>query len=216
MKFEESAKEGQIGENIYIEFLKENNINFYDARENPIYQHIDIDFVILKNNHSHEEVLQHLTHAEPQTRHIRQQEIGYAVEVKLDKVTHNPIIKNNQLISNGTGNIVYELISHAMPGCMAKSCADFILYVCVGQNINTQFTELKKAYLINLYNWRQYLCRPINIKTCVLKALETLGHNDNDILNILQPIKDIANNKSIVTDYTQKLIKFFPNNLKIT
>ena len=103
-----------------------------------------------------------------------------------------------------------------MPGCMARSRADFILYVCVGQNINTQFTELKKAYLINLHNWRQYLCNKKNIETCKLKPLETLGDNDNHILNILQPIKDIANNKSITTDYTQKLIKFFPNNLKIT
>ena len=50
MSFELSNIEGQIGEQMYIDYLKDNKIKFIDVREDKNAQLLDIDFIIPKGN----------------------------------------------------------------------------------------------------------------------------------------------------------------------
>jgi hypothetical protein len=219
MGFNESNLEGQIGEEMYINYLKDKNIEFFDVREDLLCQWMDIDFIIPSNNHTKEEILKEVKHAKPDTRATRQKEIGYTVEVKLDKVTHNRFKKYNGDISEGTGNLVYELISHNMPGCLARSYADFILYVCV-DNFDSE-TILKKAYMINLYKWRQAMVNTgkNNTQHIVLKPTKYVKENnelvEENILNILHPVKDLLTIDGAVKDLTDTFMKYFPKNINI-
>lgn len=219
MSFNDSNLEGQIGEEMYINYLKDKNIEFFDVREDLQCQWMDIDFIIPSNNHTKEEILEEVKHAKPNTRAKRQKEIGYAVEVKLDKVTHNRFKKHNGDISEGSGNLVYELISHNMPGCLARSYADFILYVCV-DNFDSE-TILKKAYMINLYKWRQAMVNTgkNNIQHVVLKPTKYVKENnklvEENILNILHPVKDLLTVDGAVKDLTDTFMKYFPKNINI-
>lgn len=218
--FEISNKEGGIGEQLYIDYLNNQNKNFYDVRENVICQELDIDFIIpIKDNVSLDEILLNIRSGNPNQRQERQKNIGYAVEVKVDKVTHNRYKKRNGEISNGTGNLVYEVISHNMPGCLARSYADFILYVCI--DTFDEYTILKKAYMINLHKWRDSMVNSDrnnqNIKLKPLKfVLENGKQVEENILNILHPVKDLLQlGNTVIIDYTDKLNPFFPTNLKL-
>lgn len=219
MAFDDSNIEGQVGEQMYIDYLKDNNINFIDVREDELCQWLDIDFIIPQGNHTKKDILDNIRNGNPNKRTQRQKEIGYTVEVKLDKVTHNRYINKNGMISNGTGNLIYELISHNMPGCLARSYADFILYICV--DTFDEQTVLSKAYMINLYKWRQAMVDSIdntqNIKLKSLKYLMVKGiKTEENILNILHPVYNLMSTKGIVVDITEKIKTFFPKNLHMS
>ena len=217
MSFETSNSDGQVGEQLYIDYLTNNNINFIDVRQDKHCQLLDIDFIIPKGTYDKNDILKYVTKAYPDDRAKRQMEIGYTVEVKLDKVTHNRTIKNNGEISNGTGNLVYELISHNMPGCMARSYSDFVLYICV--DTFDEFARLKKAYMINLYKWRQTIIDSgkNNTQNLQLKPLKFIKENDEyveeNVLNILHPVEKLMKINGVITDFTEKLLNFFPKNL---
>lgn len=220
MSFNESNTEGKIGEQLYIDYMNDNNIKFADVREDKLCQWLDIDFIILHNNHTKEDVLENIKNGNPSKRNIRQQNVGYAVEVKVDKVTHNRFTKKNGEISEGTGNLVYEVISHNMPGCLARSYADFILYICIDTFENN--TLLKKAYMINLYKWRKAMIdsgkdNTQNIQLKPLKYIQEKGKFEEEyVLNILHPVNKLLEIPNTITDFTTKLIKYFPKNLHIT
>lgn len=220
MAFNKSKFDGEIGEQLYIDFLKDNNIDFIDVRNDDLCQWLDIDFIIPKNNSTKQDVLEHIKNGNPNNRINRQQNIGYTVEVKLDKVTHNRIKKNNGEIINGTGNLVYEIISHNMPGCLARSYADFVLYICV--DTFQKNTILKKAYLINLYKWRKAMVETgkenqqnLQLKPLV-KVKEQGVWTDEYIMNILHPVENLLKIENTVIDYTDKLKKYFPKNLEMS
>ena len=220
MSFNESNYEGQIGEQLYIDYMNDNNIKFADVREDKLCQWLDIDFIILHNNHTKEDVLENIKNGNPSKRNIRQKTIGYAVEVKVDKVTHNRFLKKNGEISDGSGNLVYEIISHNMPGCLARSYADFILYICIDTfEDNTIF---KKAYMINLYKWRQAMIdsgkdNTQNIQLKPLKYIQEKGNLEEEyVLNILHPVNKLLEVPNTIADFTTKLNKYFPKNLHIT
>jgi hypothetical protein len=219
MSFELSNIEGQIGEQMYIDYLKDNKIKFIDVREDKNAQLLDIDFIIPKGNNDKHTIMELIKHAQPYNRKERQINDGYAVEVKLDKVIHNRYINKNGTLTEGTGNLVYELISHNMPGCLARSYADFILYICI--DTFEQNTIFKKAYMINLYNWRMALVNMNNNNfKPFIKALKYVKEKnetiEENIVNILCPIKQLLNIPNVVMDYTEKLEKYFPQNLSIT
>jgi hypothetical protein len=220
MSFNESNTEGQIGEQLYIDYMNDNNIKFADVREDKLCQWLDIDFIILHNNHTKEDVLENIKNGNPSKRNIRQQNVGYAVEVKVDKVTHNRFTKKNGEIYEGTGNLVYEIISHNMPGCLARSYADFILYICIDTFENN--TLLKKAYMINLYKWRKAMIdsgkdNTQNIQLKPLKYIQEKGKFEEEyVLNILHPVNKLLEIPNTITDFTTKLIKYFPKKLHIT
>lgn len=216
MSFNDSIIEGEIGENLYIDYLKDNEIKFIDVRSDELCQWLDIDFIIPKGNHTKQDVLKNIRNGNPTNRSKRQQEIGYAVEVKLDKVTHNRFQKRNGEISNGTGNLVYELISHNMPGCLARCYADFVLYICI-DTFDT-YAQLKKAYMINLSKWRESIInQESNVQLKKLKWIYEKGEKiEENVLNILQPVSDLIKIDGVIKDFTEKLEKFFPKNLIIS
>lgn len=214
MSFYDSNLDGQVGEQLYIDYLKANNIKFIDVRNDIECQQLDIDFIIPHGNNTKDNILKYVRHAQFNDRTQRQQKIGYTVEVKLDKVTHNRYITKNGDISNGTGNLVYELISHNIPGCLARSYADFILYICV--DTFDEYTTLKKVYMINLFNWRNLMTQNNNLNMR-LKPIAFVVENNKpvkeDILNILCPVQNLLQYNNVIKDVTKKFEKFFPNNL---
>ena len=214
MSFYDSNLDGQVGEQLYIDYLNANNIKFIDVRNDIECQQLDIDFIIPHGNNTKDDILKYVRHAHFNDRTQRQQKIGYTVEVKLDKVTHNRYITKNGDISNGTGNLVYELISHNMPGCLARSYADFILYICV--DTFDEYTTLKKVYMINLFNWRNLMTQNNNLNMR-LKPIAFVVENNKpvkeDILNILCPVQNLLQYNNVIKDVTKKFEKFFPNNL---
>lgn len=235
MGFKDSNNNGRVAEEMYKKFLiksgKIEGKDFIDVRDSDeLCQWLDIDFIILHNGHNRDDVLNEIRNGNPEKRKQRIKEIGYAVEVKLDTVTHCRHPRKDGTISNGTGNLVYEIISHNMPGCMARSYADFILYVCV--DIYDYIAQLKEVYMINLYNWRNTMTKFTSIQNqgINLKPLESVSEYNQgkqqveivteNILNILHPVRnllDTAKTKiGTITKWTDKLVEFFPNNLHIT
>lgn len=215
MSFESSKLEGEIGEQMFIDFLNCNNIKFIDVRDDELCQWLDIDFIILKNNHTKEEVLKHIRSGNEIERRKRIDEIGYAVEVKVDKVIHCRDNKNGK-ITYGTNNLVYEIISHNMPGCLARCYSDYILYVCM--DVFEPITKLSEVYLIDLYRWRQAIGKSIRDKEKVfLKSLECVKENGKevkeDIVNILYSIDNIKEKKEICKNITDKFKNLFPKDL---
>lgn len=218
MSFQNSLQDGKIGEQLYIDYAKSINANIIDVRNDKQCQLLDIDFIRLYENHTKEEVLDNIQNGNPEKRIQRQKEIGYAVEVKLDKATHNRKLLNGK-ITYGTGNIVYEVISHNMPGCTARTYADFVLYICV--DTFEPVTKLVKAYMINMYNLRKAMTESKELKNKMIFKQMTYVQENNistkeDILNILIPVEEITKINNIITDYTNKLINFFPQNLHMT
>ena len=63
-------------------------------------------------------------------------------------------------VSVSSRNIIYEVLSHDNPGCLAKSKAEFIYYAFLDQNDN-----VVERYLIDLKKWRQWIrehCKDCN------------------------------------------------------
>ena len=220
MAFEDSMIDGKIGEQMYIDYLTDKNIKFIDVRDDELCQWLDIDFIIPHGEHNKEDILKDIRKAKPIDRTYRQMNVGYTVEVKLDKVTHNRYINKNGDLTEGTGNIVYELISHNMPGCLARSYADFVLYVCV--DTFEEYTQLKKAYMINLYKWREAMVNTgkDNVQKLSLKPLKYVKENninvEENILNILHPVDNLFKLEGVIKDFTENLKKYFPNNLQMS
>jgi hypothetical protein len=220
MAFEDSMIDGQIGEQMYIDYLTEKNIKFIDVRDDELCQWLDIDFIIPQGEHNKEDILKDIRKAKPIDRTYRQMNVGYTVEVKLDKVTHNRYINKNGVLTEGTGNIVYEIISHNMPGCLARSYADFILYICVDTFEET--TIFKKAYMINLYKWREAIVNTgkDNTQKLLLKSLKYVTEQnktvEENIVNILHPIENLMKVDGVIKDFTENLKKYFPNSLHMS
>lgn len=218
MSFQDSLQDGKIGEQLYIDYIKSINGNIIDVRNDKQCQLLDIDFIRLYKNHTKEEVLDNIQNGNPEKRIQRQKEIGHTIEVKLDKATHNRKLINGK-ITYGTGNIVYEVISHNMPGCTARTYADFVLYICV--DTFEPVTKLIKAYMINMYNLRKAMTESKELKNKMIFKQMTYVQENNiqtkeDILNILIPVEEIIKLDNIISDYTNKLINFFPQNLHMT
>ena len=131
MSFESSKLEGEIAEQMFIDYLNFHGKKFFDARNDKECRLFDIDFITLKNKHNEKEVLKDITNGNYDKRKKRIEEVGCAIEVKLDKVIHNRYINKKGELINGTNNFVYEVISHNMSGWAARCYADYILYVCV-------------------------------------------------------------------------------------
>lgn len=217
MGFNNSLEEGKIGEQMFIDFLNYTNKKYIDVRDDELCQWLDIDFIILNNNYTKEDVLKHIRSGNEIERRKRIDEIGYAVEVKVDKVIHSRDTKNGN-ITNGTNNLVYEIISHNMPGCMARCYSDYILYICV--DVFEPITKLSEVYLIDLYRWREAIGKSIRDKEKVfLKSLEYIKENGKDvkedIVNILYSVNNIKEKKEICKSVTEKFKNFFPKNLHL-
>ena len=218
MSFESSKLEGEIAEQMFIDYLNFHGKKFFDARNDKECRLFDIDIITLKDNHNEKEVIKDITNGNSNKRKKRIEEVGCAIEVKLDKVIHNRYINKKGELINGTNNFVYEVISHNMPGWAARCCADHILYVCV--DTFDDVMTLSEVYLIDLYKLRENLGSLIEEKKAFVKELKYVKEQgvfvEENILNILININAMKQKEGVCQVVTDKFIDFFPKNLYIT
>jgi hypothetical protein len=72
-----------------------------------------------------------------------------------------------------------------------------------------------------MYNLRKAMTESKELKNKMIFKQMTYVQENNistkeDILNILIPVEEITKINNIITDYTNKLINFFPQNLHMT
>lgn len=216
MSFESSKLEGEIAEQMFIDYLNFHGKKFFDARNDKECRLFDIDIITLKDNHNEKEVLKNITNGNYDKRKKRMDEVGCAIELKLDKVIHNRSYKNGKL-TYGTNNFVFEEISHNMPGWAARCYADYILYVCV--DTFEGIMSLVKVYLIDLYKLRENLfdfrkderSRQVKLDYIEENGILVKENIQNLLININLMIE-----QGVCKDVTDKFIDFFPKNLYIT
>lgn len=148
--FKNDNEIAKIGENLFVKYAEYHGyMNVKDVREVVEFQDNDIDYVVLTGDFTEYDILKMnknrhnlITNKfEPMVTPERAKTIGYSVEVKTDLVTHR------------TRNVVYELLSHDMPGCMAKSVADYIFYVAIDEATHV----IQEAWIIKLKSWREWV-----------------------------------------------------------
>jgi hypothetical protein len=207
--FKESEKDGKFGESIFLkmydEIYKKDGWELYDMRDDRWFQFLDIDFLLLKKGYTVDDYLDwHVFRSGNPDVIKERREWAKAVEVKTDKRT------------NETRNIVYELISHNMPGCMARSYADFILYVCTDNIPNP--SSYKEVFYFDLYALRECLIKHIKDKhlknekflnVCYLNAMEYIEGVKEDILNLLIDVDYIIECGDICHNITETIDKIY-------
>lgn len=175
---------GKIGESLFESFGKENpfitNHNYHrveDVSYNKHFQSLDIDFVVyFDEDYTEDMLLRDITDGNPAHYKNRYLNQAMAVEVKTDTRTYD------------TRNVVYELISHDMPGCMARSYADFIYYVCISTDL-----EHKETFMINMHKWRQWIRENIKDKDKVFT--NSINTPQDAICNFLCKIDRMVEDK---------------------
>lgn len=139
----DNEKYGKFGERIFIEYAKHNQWYIEDVSDLESYRPLDIDFLYIKNREWNAERLLNENQFRGNVTNARMANDAIAFEVKADTVTRK------------YGNVVYELLSHDRPGCLARSLADFVFYVQIDE-INGKLIA-EKAWNINLHKWRTWL-----------------------------------------------------------
>lgn len=202
--FEESNEIGgfgeQVFEDLYLKLYKPKGWIKKDVREDKEFQRRDIDFLLLKDGYTKEDFLEICDKGNP-VLITERREWGKGIEVKTDRRTYE------------TRNLVYEIISHNMPGCMARSYADFLFYVCTDNIPNPKY--FKEVFVIDLYELRKFLIKNVFLKKpdgrCAIKlhSEEKIDNKQEDILNLLICV-DTINDENVCKDIT-KLIKNISN-----
>ena len=198
--FEESNKIGSFGEEIleklYLALYKPKGWIKEDVRGDEEFQRRDIDFLFLKDGYTKEEYLA-LCDKGNLSLIQKRREWGKGIEVKTDRRTHE------------TRNLVYEIVSHNMPGCMARSYADFVFYVCTDNVPNP--SSFKEVFLIDLYELRRFIVKNPFLKkedgkfAIKLHSEEKIDNKREDILNLLICV-DAINDKDVCKDITKLIV----------
>ena len=148
-KVKEQMDIGKIGEEFFLNYIFPKHFfthtNCYDIRGTKLEEDIDTDFIISISN---DEInIQNLevqdfikSELKKHTEESIQTEKYWGIEVKTD----NPITR--------TGNIVYDITSHDKSGGMARSRADFIIYVFIDDS-----NKIIKYSIINLFKLRRFI-----------------------------------------------------------
>ena len=129
---------GRTGEELFEKYAQDKNYSYIDVREHPDFQDKDIDYAIIFNEEY--DIPKILTESFTKQKASRMKN-WTTVEVKTDTRTY------------GTRNLVYELLSHDNPGCLARSLADFVFYVAINDNA----TVIHEAWMVNLQKWRTWI-----------------------------------------------------------
>ena len=129
---------GKKGESLFESYAKRKKYTIINVTEDKNFQDKDIDFIIILNP---EYSIERILNENLFTKYSSHKDDWVSVEVKTDTRT------------NGTRNLVYEVVSHDNPGCLARSVADFIFYAAV----NDDATQIYDAWIINLKKWRTWL-----------------------------------------------------------
>jgi hypothetical protein len=215
MKFDDSNKIGLIGESLFERYISSIGRKYKDVRDIKNFQYLDIDFVLFNSDVYTEDdscldvfYESEIRSGNPSVYLRRRNEIGMGVEVKVDCVTHNRKRRKDGTISEGTGNIVYEIISHNMPGCLARTYADYILYVCVDDFDETGVYKFVKVYLAETVKLREWMTKKENECYLKPKSIEMIDGQLENINNYLILVDKLKNDK-IFKDVTEMYEPFF-------
>lgn len=215
MEFDDSNKIGLIGENLLERYLSYHRRKYKDVHDNKYFQHLDIDFVqfspdVYTDDDSCLDLFldSDVRSGNPNVYLKRRKEIGIGIEVKVDCVTHNRKRRKDGTISEGTGNMVYEIISHNMPGCLARTYADYILYVCVDDFDETGVYKFVKVYMTETVKLRGWMTKKENECYLKPKSIEMIDGQLENINNYLILVDKLKNDK-IFIDVTDKYEQFF-------
>lgn len=191
--FDESNEKGKFGEAVSLDYLTRTyeklGWKVHDVRTDKYFQLIDIDFILLKNGKTPEEFIDwYLSNKIGDPSKINERmKWAKTVEVKTDAKTFY------------TRNLVYEVISHCMAGCLGRSNADIILYVCLDNKKIYSIDHIKEIYSFNLRKIREYMILNCDKKlewkknksALFLKGLEEVDNIPEYILNILVDIDGV-------------------------
>ena len=170
---------GKFGENVFEQWSNNKGFKTLNVTSDKEFQDQDIDFISIVNKEYDKERLL-LEDKLSFYSEERAKNTAFTTEVKTDTRTFS------------TRNVVYELLSHDNPGCLARSKADFIFYVAVDEDA----TVTKEAWFINLSKWRKWLrehSRDVNHHDSPIKLNNYSTHGDgcmNFLCNIDQMVKD--------------------------
>jgi len=129
---------GKKGESLFESYATRKKYTIVNVTEDKNFQDKDIDYIIILNP---EYNIERILGENLFTKYSAHKDDWVSVEVKTDTRT------------NATRNLVYEVLSHDNPGCLARSVADFIFYVAV----NDDATQIYSAWMVNLKRWRTWL-----------------------------------------------------------
>lgn len=215
MKFDDSNKIGLIGEDLFERYISYKGHKYKDVRDMKKFQYLDMDFVLFNPDvYTEDDSCLDLFHesdirsGNPSVYLRRRNEIGKSVEVKVDCVTHNRKRRKDGTISEGTGNMVYEIISHNMPGCLARTYADYILYVCVDDFDETGVYKFKKVYLVETVKLRGWMTKKENECYLKPKSIEMIDGQLENINNYLILVDKLVKDEVFI-DVTKKYEPFF-------
>ena len=215
MKFDESNKIGLIGENLFERYISFKGHKYKDVRDIKKFQYLDMDFVLFNPDvYTEDDSCLDLFHesdirsGNPSVYRRRRKEIGMGVEVKVDCVTHNRKRRKDGTISDGTGNMVYEIISHNMPGCLARTYADYILYVCVDDFDEAGVYNFVKVYLVETVKLRCWITMKENERYLKPKSIEMIDGQLENINNYLILVEKLVKDEVFI-DVTDKYEEFF-------
>ena len=167
---------GKFGERVFAEYAKSKGWAVVDVSDDPYYQLIDVDYVHIKDA----------------TMTVHDFFHRWMFKRPLEKRKNSAImfeVKADTRVG-GTGNVLYEIISHDGPGCLAISRADFIFYV----QVNDDGTKAEKAWNINLNKWRTWLRENgyyINSKGFAIR-LHNFNRTNDKVLNALCKIETMV------------------------
>ncbi len=215
MKFDESNKIGLIGEELFERYISFKGHKYKDVRDIKKFQYLDMDFVLFNPDvYTEDDSCLDLFHesdirsGNPSVYIRRRNEIGMGVEVKVDCVTHNRKRRKDGTISDGTGNMVYEIISHNMPGCLARTYADYILYVCVDDFDEAGVYKFVKVYLVETVKLRCWITKKKNERYLKPKSIEMIDGQLENINNYLILVEKLVKDEVFI-DVTDKYEQFF-------
>ena len=129
---------GSIGEERLKQIIQKTGKRFEDTTGILAFRHFDIDFIVYDDDV--------LTYRDLLKEYYNGRD-GKDLPLK----TYECKTDTHGLISR---NIVYENFSNSNPGCMARSTADYILYIFV----DNESKEIKEEYVIDLHALRWWLC----------------------------------------------------------
>ena len=129
---------GSCGEKLFEDYANKKSYNIVDVRTDQRFQIFDIDYIVILNN---EYDIERILEENLFTKYDKHKNNWVSIEVKTDTRTHS------------TRNVVYEILSHDNPGCMARSLADMIFYVAV----NEDASEIYEKWAINTKKWREWI-----------------------------------------------------------
>lgn len=166
---------GDWGENLFVtsyagDFEKK-GYTVFNVTKDPEYQSIDIDFVVSKDGDKEAPTFSEIM--ENPTRYE-------TIEVKVDTRTID------------TGNVPYEVISHAQPGWSLVTKCNKVFFIIARENGDV-LTPISGLW-IDMLKWEKYIFDKTTPKRC------NFIKSENGIADLLCKLKDLRNYGVVISE----------------